>query len=356
MSARAAIARNRRVSRPGAGMAVAVSRAMTTDMVLRNAVAAAVMAPSSHNTQPWRFRISGTRLDLLADGSRQLRIIDRERRQLVQSCGCALFNARVAIRAMGYKDEVTVMFVDNEIPEHLASIHLGGLHVPTEVDHKLMHSIGLRATNRRAFLPRPIASSVTDGLATYAAAEGATLLRLDPVQKSALSSLIEEADHEQYGDEDFRRELSRWLVPSGSTRRDGIPFVEKEYGSAMPFALMRALRSPALGDSFGMLEETLVQGAPAVIVLGTENDDVASWLACGEALEAVLLHATSVGLSAAFLNQVLEIPALRNRVGELVPQIRAPQMVLRIGVPAEPIEHRAPRRNLDDVIVQSAEA
>jgi hypothetical protein len=339
-----------------AGMDVAVPTAMTPDMVLRNAVAAAVMAPSSHNTQPWRFRINGSTLDLLADGSRHLRIIDRVRRQLVQSCGCALFNARVAVRAMGYKDEVTVMFVDNEIPEHLASIHLGGLHIPSEADHRLMHAVGLRATNRRAFLPRPIASTVTDELAAAAAAEGAMMVRLDPVQKAALSRLIEEADHEQYGDEDFRKELSRWLVPSGSQRRDGIPFVEKEYGSAMPFALVRALRSPALGDTFGMLEETLVQGAPAVIVLGTDGDDNASWLECGQALEAVLLHATSLGLSAAFLNQVLEIPALRQRVVDLVPQIRAPQMVLRIGVPAEPIEHRAPRRNLDDVIVPMATA
>ena len=29
--------------------------------VLKNAVAAAVMAPSSHNSQPWRFRIVGNR-------------------------------------------------------------------------------------------------------------------------------------------------------------------------------------------------------------------------------------------------------------------------------------------------------
>src|SRR5688572_30532645 len=107
--------------------------AMNTDLVLRNAVAAAVMAPSSHNTQPWRFRISGTTLDVLGDPSRQLHVIDREGRQLVQSCGCAVYNARVSIRAMGYDDELTVMLADNSLPDHLASIHLGGVRVPSEV-------------------------------------------------------------------------------------------------------------------------------------------------------------------------------------------------------------------------------
>ncbi len=323
---------------------------MSADLVLRNAVAAAVMAPSSHNTQPWRFRITGQTLDLLADTRRQLAVIDRDRRQLVQSCGCALFNARVAIRAMGHADEVTVMLVDNEHPEHLASIHLGGLHVPTDTDRTLMGAIGCRATNRRAFLPRPVPPEDIAVLAAAAEQEGAAFSRLWPAQKAALAALIEEADQQQLADPRFRDELGRWLVGTGSPRRDGIPFVEKEYGSAIPFSVPRTLRSTLLGDAFGLLEEALVRGAPAVIVLGTPKDDVTSWLACGQAIEAVLLHATARGLSAAFLNQVLEIPGLRARVANIVPDVGYPQMVLRIGVPAEPIERRAPRRNIADVI------
>jgi nitroreductase len=323
---------------------------MPPNVVLRNAVVAAVMAPSSHNTPPWRFRIAGTTLDLLADPKRHLSVIDRERRQLVQSCGCALFNARIAVRAMGYEDEVTVMFVDNTVPEHLATLHLGGLHVPTERDRKLMAAVGIRATNRRAFLPRPVPTADIDALADAAAQEGATLVRFGPEQKAALARLIEDADHEQFANPAFRDELARWLAPLGSLRKDGIPFVEKEYGTNLPFGHVRALRSPALGDVFGLLEETLVRGAPVVAVLCTPDDDPTSWLACGQALESVLLHATSLGLSASFLNQVLEVPDMRKRVAALVPEAGYPQMVLRLGVPAEPIEHRAPRRDVDDVI------
>lgn len=318
-------------------------------LILRNAVAAAVMAPSSHNTQPWRFRISGSTLDVFADATRRLGVIDRDRRQQIQSCGCALFNARIALRVMGYRDEATIMLLDRD-PDHLATLHLGGAYIPTDTDRALMNAIALRRTNRRAFLPRPVASSDTDKLAAAAAAEGATMVRLGPDQKRALAALIEEADRIQFADAGFRDELSHWLAPVGSRRRDGIPFVEKEYGSAMPFAQLRAMRSPTLGDTFGMLEEVLVQSAPVVAVIGTERDDPPSWLACGEALEAVLLHATALGLSAAFLNQVLEVPELRARVAEMAPQVGHPQMVLRLGVPEEPIHHAAPRRRLDDVL------
>lgn len=318
--------------------------------VLRSAVEAAVMAPSSHNTQPWRFRIVGDVLEIFADPERHLRVIDGERRQQIVSCGCALYNARVAVRAMGYTDEVTVMVVDSDHPDLLATLHLGERHISTELDLELMTAIARRRTNRRAFAHRPVSAQITDRLIAAAEAEGATMVRLVPDGKRALGALIDEADRLQYGDPAFRAELAHWLTSTGSLRRDGIPFVEKEYGSALPFTVMRALRSPDLGDEFGMLEKELVAGAPVVAVIGTRTDEPADWLACGQALQAVLLLATSLGLSAAFLNQVIELPALRGRLAELLPAVGDPQMVLRIGTPEEAVHHPAPRRKIDDVL------
>ena len=318
--------------------------------VLTNAVAAAVMAPSSHNSQPWHFRIIGNRLDVFADGNRHLPVIDAEGRQQLQSVGCALFNARIAIRAMGYSDVVTTVFCDRDEPGLVASLCLGPPHITTPTDHLLMQALPLRHTNRRAFLPRPVAAHDTDVMAGAAAEEGAMFVRLDPEHKKQLARIVEQADELQLGDPAFRDELSKWLIPFGSRRKDGIPFVEKEYGSNMPFTMMHTLRSPGLGAKFGSMEEMLVDGSPMVAVIGTRTDDKDAWIACGQALESVLLHGTSRGLSAAFLNQALELPEMRARVADLVPDIGFPQMVLRMGVPAEPIHHPAPRRDLSDVL------
>ncbi|MBS1124490.1 MAG: nitroreductase [Deltaproteobacteria bacterium] len=318
--------------------------------VLRAAVEAAVLAPSSYNTQPWRFRIAGSVLELFADRQRHLQVIDAERRGQIQSCGCALYNARVAVRAMGYLDDVTAMLTDSGHPDLLATLHLGEPHIATEHDLALFAAVRKRHTNRRAFLPRPIAGLLSDSFIEAAADEGATMVRLHPDQKRALAHLIDEADRLQYGDPAFRAELANWLAPTGSRRRDGIPFVEKEYGSSLPFTVTRALRSPTLGDELGKLEEELVQGAPVVLVLGTRTDDPTEWLACGQALEAVLLLATTHGMSAAFLNQVLEIPEQRGRVAELLPEVGYPHMVLRIGYPVHEIQHAAPRRSIEDVL------
>lgn len=318
--------------------------------VLRAAVEAAVLAPSTHNTQPWRFRIAGTTLDVFSDPDRQLHVIDGDRRQQIMSCGCALYNARVAVRAHGYEDEVTVMLTDSARPNLLATLHLGEHRITNEEDRTLFAAIKLRHTNRRPFLPRPIPSIVIDDMIERAADEGVQLVRALPNTKHSLGTIVDEADRLQYGNPAFREELARWLAPFTSRRRDGIPFVEKEYGSAMPLAVMRSLRSPHVGDDFGHVEAANLDAAPAVLVMGTADDTPVDWLRCGEALEAVLLAATRLGLSASFFNQALELPELRARVAELLPAIGVPQMMFRLGVPETSIRHAAPRRELSDVL------
>ena len=317
-----------------------------TQRVLKHAVAAAIMAPSAQNTQPWRFRIVEDRMELYADTTRHLTVIDRERRQLLMSCGCALFNARVAVRAMGYADEVTIGEDD-----HVATLRLGKRIISSDSDLALMHAIALRHTNRKRYLERPVSSELADQLIETAQTNGAWLVRLTPPQKEIIAQLVDEADHLQLADPAFRHELSHWLTPITSRRRDGIPFVEKEYGSGMPLALARAMRSPVLGDRVGHAEHDGLLAAPLVVVLGTAGDEPSDWLSCGQALEAVLLHATHIGLSAAFLNQCLELPEIRGRVLSAIEHDGCPQQVLRLGYPAEPVDHPAPRRDIADVMI-----
>ncbi|MEZ4400672.1 MAG: nitroreductase family protein [Kofleriaceae bacterium] len=319
--------------------------------ILRGAVACAVLAPSTHNTQPWRFRRRGEVVELWADDARQLAVIDPMRRQLFISCGCALYNARVAIRAEGFTERVDVLPRPDQ-PNLIAVVRVGLPRAATDLDRALVAAIPRRHTNRRRFLDRPVAAPQAEALAHAAAAERVHLFRLAPAAKRALAALVAECDRRRFAEPAYRQQVGEWLVPAGRRRADGIPFVEKEYGSAGWFAQKKTLADADLGAQAGSLEEDRIASAPLVAVLATDRDDDLDWVDCGQALEAVLLRATVDGLAAAFVDQLLEYEDLHAAVQDLTGSASMPQMVLRLGY-APPVERTAPRRPLAEVFDES---
>jgi hypothetical protein len=316
---------------------------------LRVALEHAVLAPSTHNTQPWRFRVRAGRVDVFTDPRRALSVIDPSGRQQIMSVGAALYNLRVALRRFGVRPEVEA-FPDPLLPDLVARVTLGGQHRPSGLDLELFEAIPRRRTNRQPFSPRPVSFRIVDELASLAELEGATLTRLHPRAKAPLAEVITLADRAQFGDRAFRRELTRWLVPWGSRRRDGIPFAKKEYGSTLPVGPMM-VRTFDIGGRVAAKERDLATGSPVLIVLGSPGDQREDWLAVGQALEAVLLRGTCFGLSASFLNQPLELGALRPRVAELAGGATVPQLVLRMGY-GPPVREPTPRRPLAAVLVE----
>lgn len=316
---------------------------------LRFLVGYAILAPSSHNTQPWQFRLDGDRVELWSDPERLLPRIDPDRRQLFMSCGAALFNLRLAMRRFGHAD-VVERLPDPRHPDLLAVVTRGPACAPTADDRARFDAIARRRTNRDRFLDRPIGHELAAQLAAAADGAGAWLERLHPHDKLEVADAIADADRRQYGDAAYRRELARWLVPRGSGRLDGIPMTKRapDLVTALPVAGPLAVRALDRGAEIAEREAELTVDAPMIGVLGTATDDPMAWLVAGEALEAVFLEATVAGVAMSFLNQVVEDPELRTRVRDAAGRDGFPQLVLRFGY--GPPQSATPRRAVADVL------
>jgi hypothetical protein len=67
-------------------------------------------APSILNTRPWSFAAAGgDRIELRPRWDRHLTVIDPRHRELLISCGAALFNLRLAIRVTGHDPVVWLL-------------------------------------------------------------------------------------------------------------------------------------------------------------------------------------------------------------------------------------------------------
>lgn len=122
---------------------------------LQALVQAASLAPSSHNTQPWLFRIDGPTVALLADRTRALPVNDPEDRELTISCGCALFNLRVAAATASMQAQVQLL-PDTGDEDLLARVRLA----PAS-DARALADLGPAMTERRTYRER-FAATVVD--------------------------------------------------------------------------------------------------------------------------------------------------------------------------------------------------
>jgi len=337
----------------------------TDDMMISTeqvhaAVEAGGLAPSIHNSQPWRWRYREETLELLADFSRALPSIDSDHRQLVISCGAALLNAWLSLRAAGLDVEV------DEFPHGpdltiapLAALRIIGSRPPTHDETRLAAAIASRHTDRRPFTAGALPAEQLRTLRHAAEVEGCWLAALTTEDaRVELAVLLARADWVEQHDPAYQTELAFWIRYEPDAV-DGIPR-PIALSSAEPRVDEFPMRDftgglggePASAHQAGELARTAQVERPDILVLGTDGDGPADRLRAGRALSRVLLTATADGLATSPLGQALDIEATRSLVHSLTGGTGLTQMILRIGYPDTSAPPFAPtgRRPVADVL------
>ncbi|MCW0216268.1 MAG: nitroreductase [Pseudonocardia sp.] len=305
------------------------------------------LAPSLHNTQPWRFRLAPDSIEIHLDRARQLRIADPDGRELRIAGGAALYNLRLGLAGLGIRPLVTVL-PDPGNPDLIAILRRGGTRRPTPEQQRLLAAVPRRRTNRRPFAEVPVASPARYDLTRAAVEEGAWLhLVTDPEQRSELGNLARQAHQRQTADPDFLAEITAWTGREPG-RRDGVP---ASAGGPQPLPNEAwVMRDYTAGT--GRVGGPGFEADPLIGVLSVHADGPREDIRAGEALERILLTATVHGLSVSFLSQLVEVPDIRTRMRRLISGTRPPLAVLRIGH-GWPIA-ATPRLDAGDLVLPAA--
>jgi len=308
-------------------------------------VQAASLAPSSHNTQPWLFRIDGRTIDLLADRTRALPVNDPQDRELTISCGCALFNLRVAAAAAGFEAEVALL-PDASDADLLARIQLKST-AATQGIAELAAAMAERRTYRQRFACAAVDPLALRALEDAATSEGATFTVFDSAEKRIdAAALVAEGDAIQWANPSWRRELAAWMHPR--RRGDGLALPSL----AIP-AAQAVVRTFDMGRGVGAKDRQLADESPLLAVLASKGDAACDWLIAGQALQRILLVGVRHGLQASYLNQPVQVAALRPRLQQLSGSPGHAQGLLRIGTPERSLPAAA-RRPLADILIAAS--
>ncbi|MGJ7441058.1 nitroreductase family protein [Aquipuribacter sp. MA13-6] len=326
---------------------------------VRAAVRDATLAASVHNSQPWQFVLSRSRVELRAPGQEDRpRVVDPDGRWWLASLGAATANLELGLRRRLQRDVQVV--VDAEAagtPGPVVVATWGSARAeldPAEV--RLHDAVPLRRTDRSS-LQGPV--DAVDLAAVVAAAErgvgtgpAVRVVVPDPAGSAELLGLAGDADRRWRDDPAYLAEVGRW------THRDdgrGVPASTHGAGDSSGQVPGRDFSAGLTSPGGDRPQQDFGGPVPTLLVLLTDGDGRAEWLAAGAATERAMLAATAAGLGVGFVGQLVEQDQTRDRAARVLglPAAAAVgatvQQVLRIG--PRPLEQggRTPRMSPPDV-------
>jgi len=306
-------------------------------------IATASRAPSIHNSQPWRFRVEPEMVELWSDPRRRTRT-DQLGREMLISCGAALFGLRLAVRSLGYQPVVDLL-PDPARPQLLARVRAGRSAPMNALETRMLAAVTRRHTHRGSFEPRPLPPGLLVGLQDDAVKERAELALVRPgLMYDRLVRLAASAARRGDLDPRARAVIRRWTRGAardgGGSRfrdgpeRDGIPATALAVGGALPVQRGRLpQRDFDLGRNLGLLPAGGVPPSATAILL-TEADRRVDWLRAGQALDRLLLHAASEWVFASLHTQPIEDPVTRILIGSQLALPGHPHLLLQLGAAA----------------------
>lgn len=305
----------------------------------------AILAASSHNTQPWKFRLERNRITIFPDLSRRCPAVDPDDHHLYASLGCAAENLLQAARAAGLAGHCI-------FDESTSSVRIE-FERAAPSRSPLFEAIPARQCCRADYDGRPLAGAHHTLLEEAGRGAGVAVLMLTTEQqKNQVADYVAAGNQTQFADPDWARELKSWIRFNA---REAVRSGDGLYGPVMGSPdVPRWLGELFMRVAFSARRQNLkdarqIGSSAAVAVFVSDVDDRRHWVEAGRCYQRFALQAAALGLRTAFINQPVEVAALRPRFAAYLGIGRGrPDLIVRVG--HGPEMPRSLRRPVADVL------
>jgi Nitroreductase family len=306
----------------------------------------ATLAASSHNTQPWQFKLQSNSITIFPDLKRRCLAVDPDDSHLFKSLGCAAENLIHAAAADGFhadaqfdpKQDAVVVNFESSTTKH----------------ENLAAAIVNRRCSRTPYDGKPIAAPVLTSLTTAASSNDINPLILNsPKQMETMLEYVRQGNIAQFDDPAFVKELRDWVrfnPADAIATGDGLAG-EVSGQPAIPGWLGRRIFSIiSSGNKQANIDAKAIRSSAGIMAFVGTRDDKANWVAAGRAYQRFALQATALNIRTAFINQPIEVRSLRP---QLHTWLGLPQqyvhLIVRYGT--GPITPHSLRRPVEQVII-----
>lgn len=295
-------------------------------------ISAAVQSPSSHNTQPWLFRIENNKIYVKADLSRALKQGDPENRELYASVGAATQNICLAAKTLGMTPKLELFPKKSKIENLVATVEILSSNSATKVNEKILSAIWDRRTNRTPYDPsKNLPVKIAEKIIQIAHNHDVELTLVEHEQSiKKIAKMIENGMKEFLNKKSFRQELSGWIRHDWSKKGDGLPGYSLGMPGIVSIIAPLLIQSTSAIDEVAGGERKVVESCSTVGVISVKSNSKLSWVKTGMAFQDIAIELHLKGISTAILTAAIESPKERVNLKKLIKHSE-PSLFFRVG-------------------------
>lgn len=304
----------------------------------------ALLAPSGHNTQPWKLvsQNKSLRLELnrehylSIDGSGLLSV------EPYISLGTFIEVFSLAARGFGYEVDTNLILKDDKIAEITIKKSLAP-------EPEILKAIAHRTSNREPYLEKPIGKSILERITSPQpkGAGGLTLTKRADI--SFVATQTKRAIRAIMGNPAYRDELSKWVRANHTRRFDGMPGFTHGFGNIKALASKLAVKHGAKLGPQADKSANLILKSGALVIVYCKNSRTESFIDAGRLYSRICVLARMHGLASSALGAAVLDPSTREVVKKHFGIKHRPVYILRLGKATKPARH-SPRWPLEKVL------
>lgn len=312
----------------------------------------ATLAPSGHNTQPWKFSVNRNIILIYPDFDRTLPVVDTDNHALYISLGCALENLVISAKQDGLISSVDY-FSEDEAEE---CIRVTLTDESTQKEKELFEAIPVRQSNRSMYDKRKISSVDIEKLLQANNSETISVKTFDTKGKEVepVIKLVKEACEIQFNDKHFVEELISWIRFKKSevrTKKDGLSAKVIGFPNVPRWLGRLILKTFVKPESEASKTEKQIRSSSHLFLFVCNENEKRDWVETGRIFQRIALTAASLGIAHAHLNMPCEVESVREKLSALLnlKNEEQPLLLIRLGYADE--MPRSLRRPIDEVLI-----
>lgn len=316
----------------------------------------AILSPSTHNTQPWLFKIENNICKVYFDPKYRLPEADPHGRDIFISIGCCVENIVLAAKYFGVFEKLELGQQQKE-RELLAIVYFKDNQCAVDDKYlKFVEAIPRRTDSRGTFKNEPIDKNLLNEIVKEVESEGYLDIPKihfvgDKEKILEIANLTAEGLKMAYKRKSFRKEMSGWMNNSLTRKKEGIPGYALRMPFLISFILPTVVKFFNIGKVLAKLNYRSLSSVPLVTVITAKENNPIAWLKTGRLVERLMLEFNIREMQTSIFMASLEMGDLYKKVQKMVNTEESPHFLFVVGK-VDSAHKLTPRHELRDKMMK----